>query len=390
MSRDTWQLRRPATRIQKIRKSLTLPAASYECFEDKGSVLVNMDPSGPASGLAMRQSLPAAFNITAELTLECWILVSVFSNTIILGVQTQYELRLTSDGLLRLTLYKGGAQTVIGTTIIPSFQWVHVAATWDGVTGKLFINGVQEANTLSLTPSIDTGGVSLFLGGNQANYSLIAEARIWSVALTQDQLNFRRNHPTSFGVTDLDSDLIGYWKCNEGVGASIIYNKIAAYPLDYDVLSPHAMSAEYPPLIYGASFIVAQTVVTLGRPVSLIFPKVAPTGCTGVLCVSALDDEGEEQRYKLWDLDGVDIAPAPIQYNGQKLNSPFTLEWWNIDGEKTLETASDLTLSISHCTNPTTSQDTTQIAAATITMDTTLAEAFPLTFPLTFASQQTY
>lgn len=387
MSRDTWQLRRPATRIQKIRKSLTLPAASYECFEDKGSLRVNIGPPGPLTPV---QSTPAAFEITSALTLEAWINVSVFSNRIILGISSQYELRLTSAGLLRLTLYKGGAQTVIGTTIIPSFQWVHVAATWDGVTGKLFINGVQETNTLALTPSLATGAGIPKLFGDGSWTAYCAEARIWDKALTLDEMNFKRNRPISAAVTSLDDNLVGYWKCNEGSGF-VVYNKVTANALDFTVTSLNSLiDTEYPPLIYGASFIVAQTEVTLGRPVSLIFPKVAPTGCTGVLCVSALDDEGEEQRYKLWELDGVDIAPSPVAYTGQKLNSPFTLEWWNIDGSKTLEVASALTLSVSYCTNPTTSQDTTQIAAATITMDTTLAEAFPLTFPLTFASQQTY
>ena len=74
------------------------------------------------------------------------------------------------------------------------------------------------------------------------------------------------------------------------------------------------------------------------------------------------------------------------------MGSDINLELWNIDGEATCVLPSDLTLYISYCTNPTTSYDKThQAAIAAPTVDTTLAEGFPLTpFPLQFNEQQTY
>ena len=384
MSRDTWQVLRPAVQTTKIRKSLSLPAASYECFEDKGSIRMNIGPAGP---LVAIQSTPASLEITSALTLEAWVYVEVFSNRILLGINSQYELRTTSAGKLRLSLYKGGAQTVISASTIPQFQWVHIAATWDGTTAYLFINGVQDANTLSLTPSLATGaGIPVLFGdGSWTGYG--AEARIWDRALSIDELNFRRNHPLSDGST-LETGLICYWKCNEGSGTTV-FNKTTT-DLDFTVSALNSLKDDmYPPLIYGASFIVAETTVTLSKSVSLIYPKNIPSGCTGMLCASHLNDDGEEERFKLWDLAGVDIAPAPVAYTGQKLNSPFKLEWWNIDGELTVEVPA-MTISISDTTNPSSSIDNTQIAAATLTIDTTIAEAFPLTFPLSFATQQTY
>lgn len=387
MSRDTWQLCRPAIQTKKIRKSLTLPAATYDCFEDKGGIRIQFSGAGP---LAAIQSTPAAFEITSELTLELWVYVESFSNVILLGISNQYELRTTSAGKLRLTLYKGGAQTVISAATIPSFQWVHIAATWDGVTGKLFINGNQDANTLSLTPSLATGAGTVYLLGNLDWTGVGAEARIWNKALTKDEMNFRRNHPISAAVSGLDDDLVGYWKCNEGSGG-VAYNKVTANALDFTVYANNRfVTDEYPPLIYGASFIVAETTITLDKAVSLIYPRSLPSGCTGMLCASHTNDEGEEERYSLWALNGVDIAPVPTAYTGQKLNSPFKLEWWNIDGEASVVVPSAVTISVSDTTNPTSSVDRTQIAAATLTMDTTLAEAFPLIFPLSFTSQQTY
>lgn len=386
MSRDTWQLRRPAIQTTKIRKSLILPAASYTCFEDKGSVRLNIGPPGPLTPL---QATPAEMELDSALTLECWVYVEVFSNRILLGVSSQYELRTTSAGNLRLTLYKGGAQTVISALVIPSFQWVHIAATWDGTTGKLFINGVQDANTLSLTPSLATGvgNPVLFGDGSWTGYG--AEARIWSVALTVDEMNFRRDRPISDGSTGLDTGLVSYWKCNEGSGTTIS-NKTTT-DLDFTVTPLNSLViTEFPPLIYGASFIAEEATITLGKSVSLIFPKTIPSGCTGMLCVSHTNDDGVEERFNLWNLTGVDIAPAPTFYTGQKLNSPFKFEWWNIDGELTVEVPNALIISISDTTNPTSSIDATQISAATVTINTELAANFPLVFPLSFDTQQTY
>lgn len=386
MSRDTWQLCRPAIQTKKIRKSLTLPAATYDCFEDKGSIRMNIGPAGPLT----YGSAPAALEITDLLTLEAWIYVEVFSNRIIVGVSNQYELRTTSAGKLRLTLYKSSsANTAISDITIPSFQWVHIAATWDGTTGKLFVNGVQDANTISLTPNLDTGAggvVRVFGDGSWTGYG--AEARIWNRALTLDELNFRRNHPISAATAGLDDDLVCYWKANEGSG-STLFDVVSGVDFTVSALN-FFVTDEYPPLIYGASFIVAETTITLDKAVSLIYPRSIPSGCTGMLCASHTNDEGEEERYSLWALNGVDIAPVPTAYTGQKLNSPFKLEWWNIDGEATVVVPSAVTISVSDTTNPTSSVDRTQIAAATLTMDTTLAEAFPLTFPLSFTSQQTY
>lgn len=385
MSRDTWQQLRPVVQTTKIRKSLTLPTASYNCFEAKGSLRLNIGPPGPPSSI---QSTPASMEITSALTLEAWVYVEIFSNRLLLGISSQYELRTTSAGKLRLTLYKGGAQTVISASTIPSFQWVHIAATWDGTTAYLFINGVQDANTLSLTPSLATGAGNPILFGDGSWTGYGAEARIWNRALTMDEMNFRRNHPLSDGST-LETGLICYWKCNEGSGTTV-FNKTTT-DLDFTVTSLNSLLAtQYPPLIYGASFIVAEATVTLSKAVSLIFPKKIPTDCTGMLCASHINDDGDEERFYVWGLDGVDIAPFPTRYTGQKLNSPFKLEWWNIDGELTVEVPSDVLVNISDTTYPTSSIDATQIVAATLTIDTTIAEAFPLTFPLSFSTQQTY
>lgn len=390
MSRDTWQLRRPVIQIKKLRKTLTLPSASYACFRNNASVLIGIGIPGP---FQMAQSLPASLQLVSALTVECWIRPSgVGTNSTMIGLSIQYMLQLTPTFQLRGVLNKGGAQAFTSAGSVSPYQWNHVAMTWDGTTAYLYINGIRDANSLAVAANLDNVGTVFNLFGSVGGSTYGGEARVWNRALTADEIFYKYNKPRSLGLTNIDAGLIAYWKVNEGTGTTF-FNSIPATVLDFNFPAAFASwsSEIYPPLIFGVSFVIAQTEIDLGKATSLVFPEVPADNITGMLCVSFIDDEGETQRYKLWALIGVDIAPLPTTYTGQKVNSPFWLEWWNIDGAETVEIPSELVIEVADTTNPNDSGDTTHQVAATITMDTTLAESFPLTnFPLEFDTQQVY
>jgi hypothetical protein len=391
MARDTWQTLRRAIRIGKKRKTLTIPAASYNCFENKGS-LKNI--SGSTTDITV-SSPNAIFNLTAALTIECWLKPDNVPGgpvATILGYDSQYFFQYLNTGKLRATFAKGGAQVFNSSLSLGFGAWNHICLTWDGTTVYLFVNGVRDSTTLALAASLDAVGASLQgLGGGFSSMTG-AELKVWNRALTYDEVIEKYNKPRSFGVTGIDSGLVGYWKFNEGSGASVA-NKVVAYPSSFAIAgSSHTWNTtDYPPLIYGASFVIAQTDITLSKSVSLIFPKKAPSGLTGQFCVTWTDDNGVYQRRKLWTTVGADINPTLVAYSGEKLNSPFRLELWNIDGNQTVVIPTSLVFEVSDCSNPTSSVDVAQDAAATVVVDTTLAQTFPLTpFPLTFNTQQTY
>ena len=112
---------------------------------------------------------------------------------------------------------------IVGTTVIQNNVWYHAAATYDGATFKLYLNGNLEAqSSTTAQPRFDsiqhaslatamnsTGTAAGFFAG------LLDEARIWNVARTQTQIQ------NNMGVELLSgSGLIARWGLNEGTGTA--------------------------------------------------------------------------------------------------------------------------------------------------------------------------
>jgi prepilin-type N-terminal cleavage/methylation domain-containing protein len=99
-----------------------------------------------------------------------------------------YEFYQNNSSVAFRTL-KGGIMHSLGssTTISPN-TWAHIVATWDGVTKKIFINGVQDASTQAETAPIDltTGKfvIGAYANGNYSFDGYIDEVRIYNSALT--------------------------------------------------------------------------------------------------------------------------------------------------------------------------------------------------------------
>ena len=76
----------------------------------------------------------------------------------------------------------GTGNSILSTTTLSPNTWYHVAATFDGTTTRLFINGVQEASTTSWSSVTNDTGV-LYIGARQYDASMnyagyITDARI--------------------------------------------------------------------------------------------------------------------------------------------------------------------------------------------------------------------
>jgi uncharacterized protein (TIGR02145 family) len=116
-------------------------------------------------------------------------------------------------------------------------QWQHVAATYDGTTLKLYIDGIQNVNTYS-GANLSVNGDSLYIGNRNTQDrtfdGFIDEVKIYPYARTAEEIRQDYNAglagaKTAHGVSAafggasdkwLTDGLVGYWKMDESATTS--------------------------------------------------------------------------------------------------------------------------------------------------------------------------
>jgi hypothetical protein len=83
-------------------------------------------------------------------------------------------------------------RTVVGTTPLAAGTWTHIATTYDGVTQRIFVNGVQ-ASSRPQAGAMTVGNQPLRIGGNQVfsgefYNGLIDNVRVYNRALSATEL----------------------------------------------------------------------------------------------------------------------------------------------------------------------------------------------------------
>ena len=144
----------------------------------------------------------ASLQLGTAMTLEAWVSPSTVSSAwrdVIYKGNDNYYLEGTSPTSGQPAA--GGTfsgSPIYGTTALTANTWTHLAATYDGTTMRLYVNGVQVASQAQ-TGAIATSTNPLQIGGDsiygQYFAGTIDEVRVYNVALTAAQIQSDTNTP---------------------------------------------------------------------------------------------------------------------------------------------------------------------------------------------------
>jgi hypothetical protein len=98
-----------------------------------------------------------------------------------------YSLQVAPSGAIRFYLSNNGATHTLLTTpnnVVPTQEWVHIAAVYDGVSMRVFVNGRQTGTAVAHTGSVFNGTDQFQLStvGSGALHGYLDEVRISNVA----------------------------------------------------------------------------------------------------------------------------------------------------------------------------------------------------------------
>jgi hypothetical protein len=148
----------------------------------------------------------ASLDLTASFTLEAWVKPSASGGwrTVVLKEGSgfsPYELYANDPGVSAPSAYftpaSGAVRNVTGTSALSTANWTHLAATYDGVNMRLYVNGAL-ARSVARSGAIRTSNSALRIGGNQTwggefFAGTIDEVRVYNRALSAAEVGADMN-----------------------------------------------------------------------------------------------------------------------------------------------------------------------------------------------------
>ena len=165
---------------------------------------------------AARVAVPdaSALHLTSAMTIEAWVNPSAaptdWVDVVYKGNDNYYLEAGTPQGAPAAGATTGSSHAnVFGTPSLPLNVWSHLAATYDGTTLRLYVNGTQVSSQ-SLTGALATSSYPLEIGGDslfgQFFRGVIDEVRVYNVALTPTQIQTDMATPVSQSIPQITLD----------------------------------------------------------------------------------------------------------------------------------------------------------------------------------------
>ena len=162
---------------------------------------------------------------TVDFTFEAWVRQTAFQgenqilSQYISGGAGRFILALNNQQLGLFIANTGG--WLYTANLVPLNVWTHVAATREGSTWRLYVNGVLAATRTNGDSSI-LSNYGIVIGGiSSGNYGFrgqIAEVRAWNRARAQADLT----SDMSQRLSGSEPGLCYYWPLNDGFGATVL------------------------------------------------------------------------------------------------------------------------------------------------------------------------
>ena len=113
----------------------------------------------------------------------------------------------------------GSSTTVTSSANLQLNTWTHIAATYDGSSLKIYVNGTltgSVANAGGLPSGTDAWYLGRAADGSSFFPGTMDEVRIWNVVRSQSDIYVNKNSTISNNSTGL----VGYYKLDEDSGSS--------------------------------------------------------------------------------------------------------------------------------------------------------------------------
>jgi hypothetical protein len=150
----------------------------------------------------------SSLNATSTLTISAWIkhnasLSGVGSRGVIVqkgnftGSNGYYLLRMDSNNHYLFGVYQAGWHYPTSASTIPPGSWHMITATWNGSVMRMYMDGVQDVNTLNYSGPITPSSIDLTMGrtaddtGDSTIYfkGSIDDVRIYNRALSAAEIS---------------------------------------------------------------------------------------------------------------------------------------------------------------------------------------------------------